>query len=1317
MQEIIEQRGKTYKVFDADGGKKRFEIHCKPIHYQENGNWEDIDVRLQSVQNTLHNRSDFLSSRNRFTVGFRQDKRPTKFQGIRYRGSRNYQYEITPVQIQIDGSDIPIPARFNSITRVDDYHVEHEIDKDVAIRTQVHEVFTRNAVKVSSASDFKIVEEINLVGFKIKNKKDKNGEYQPDENNRFVFIAIDGEEMWMPKPKMWVEDLSEFVPLESSSAIDHRLYEHNGKLYYEKTPTIKGREWLNEVSCLGTLYIDSTTYYAQTSDGYTYVSGSWSWARTTSTVHAKDNDNTSDSYAIGASSSMGSYSIKRGWFWFDTSGIEDSYDVTAATFSWYNNYLFSSDTLAFSIQKSIQNDTFSNWTSNAFSGNEYGHAKPQAANEYTDITLNSTGLSDISKTGDTKICMRGYDYDYLDVQPGENYYYTGIHWADESGTTKDPKLVITAIATTVLKDITSSYDMYLQDLISVPYDVYIQLLKTGKYDTLLQNALINKNDILLQNEVVSQYSLHVGNVMTAVNDILLQQYISGNSDTLFQVDLQGLYKIIVGSEIQSIYDIIYLASTTMVSKFDILHKKGITGVWDAYQKVEFISDSDTLLQKLVEATNDIHNRSDITGSNGVLQQAAITGINDIHIKETILGMYDYLVRSTITGTNDVLKQIELIGQYNLVYDILQETAVLKYGRAYNEWRYQGDIRIDNPPTLDGYACKITVPYRFGMWEDFRDIRFTDQYGNILPYWIQKQTEGVEAGVWVRVPLNHRMVTMYYGNGSAVSESDGSATFDHFDDFENGFDSSIWDSYIQDLATITYPENGIVRFTCPNENQTYCGLVAKTSYGTNYALMARVRFSSFGLYTSRYPVFGFGADESDSRKFLKDHTTGDDSVIFVDGNYTDNKIRAMYCKNGSGTNILETHTVQDAWQNYEIRRFGTNLAEFSIDDTIYVPETVTVADAVEPVIGVEGKSLTVGSNGIDVSLDCDWIFVRKCQESEPILTFAEFGMNRHYPRVIMSGIVPVRAFIQANYDALQQTEFTGQYNLVVLKELLATFDDLYQSEMTASNDVIVHTLLDAGYGLLVQRFTQGLYDVLLQSDNVADYNIILQKVLESDNDILIQKYVDVISDIIVQREMAGVYDELFQAMITGMNRILLRNEMQGIYNILRYVYKQMSGVYDILQQKMGESSYDIHQHIDVQGQNDIILQRPVTGISDTLIQIDVDSSYDVILKSILTGIDDIIQAVEMEGISNIVVRKLLESKYAIGISPGDLTSSYDIRIRAELEAIYDLVTQIKEMTVMLSDSELMPNAVVDDELLETSSSDSENINVTLEDEDL
>ncbi len=114
---------------------------------------------------------------------------------------------------------------------------------------------------------------------------------------------------------------------------------------------------------------------------------------------------------------------------------------------------------------------------------------------------------------------------------------------------------------------------------------------------------------------------------------------------------------------------------------------------------------------------------------------------------------------------------------------------------YNtSWNRRAPITINNPgDALSGYQVRITVTYDADMQSDFNDIRFTADDGTtLISYWRQGYSAGVSAVFWVRVPSvpsGSSTVYLYYGNSGAGSASDGTATFDFFDDFSG--DLSQW----------------------------------------------------------------------------------------------------------------------------------------------------------------------------------------------------------------------------------------------------------------------------------------------------------------------------------------------------------------------------------------------------------------------------------------------------------------------------------------------------------------------------------------------
>jgi PKD repeat protein len=113
------------------------------------------------------------------------------------------------------------------------------------------------------------------------------------------------------------------------------------------------------------------------------------------------------------------------------------------------------------------------------------------------------------------------------------------------------------------------------------------------------------------------------------------------------------------------------------------------------------------------------------------------------------------------------------------------TGVISPGSFYR------DITVTNSPAIANYQMKAEVPYSAHMKTDFGDIRFTGSDGTTTySYWMEKKTDGTSAVFWVNVPAaSTTNFRMYYGNASLTTTSNGTKTFDFFDDFSG--DLSKW----------------------------------------------------------------------------------------------------------------------------------------------------------------------------------------------------------------------------------------------------------------------------------------------------------------------------------------------------------------------------------------------------------------------------------------------------------------------------------------------------------------------------------------------
>ena len=88
------------------------------------------------------------------------------------------------------------------------------------------------------------------------------------------------------------------------------------------------------------------------------------------------------------------------------------------------------------------------------------------------------------------------------------------------------------------------------------------------------------------------------------------------------------------------------------------------------------------------------------------------------------------------------------------------------------WRRMVEIFINNSGSVDykQYVLDFTVYYDTDMQPDFDDLRFTDEDGNLLQYWVDEKVPGESAHVYVRVPHipphNTTTIYMFYGDENA-----------------------------------------------------------------------------------------------------------------------------------------------------------------------------------------------------------------------------------------------------------------------------------------------------------------------------------------------------------------------------------------------------------------------------------------------------------------------------------------------------------------------------------------------------------------------
>jgi hypothetical protein len=157
--------------------------------------------------------------------------------------------------------------------------------------------------------------------------------------------------------------------------------------------------------------------------------------------------------------------------------------------------------------------------------------------------------------------------------------------------------------------------------------------------------------------------------------------------------------------------------------------------------------------------------------------------------------------STFTWEDDFLDEsrIDITRSYNYILDKTQGIVKMKdtYEAWYNpDWPKMKIIDIYNSgdETFTDYVLDMNIDYDSDMQDDFADLRFTDEQGNDLFYWIGEIILSEEANVLVRVPEvaanSHTNIHMFYGDADAEDESN----FDMIFNWEDKTNPDIMISY-------------------------------------------------------------------------------------------------------------------------------------------------------------------------------------------------------------------------------------------------------------------------------------------------------------------------------------------------------------------------------------------------------------------------------------------------------------------------------------------------------------------------------------------
>lgn len=189
-----------------------------------------------------------------------------------------------------------------------------------------------------------------------------------------------------------------------------------------------------------------------TVDGRAEMPTNQTWAAKIAAAGTASDDKSAQENVVIYGVSGGLFTkLTRAIYLFDTSSIPDTDTISAATMSvyMYTKSIVGANSPAYNVyssspasNKGIAGTDYANLGSTDFStAVAYSSISTVA---YTDWALNASGLAAISQTGVTKLGVRESNYDVAAVSPPTTtgQTYVNGYYADQAGTTNDPKLVV-----------------------------------------------------------------------------------------------------------------------------------------------------------------------------------------------------------------------------------------------------------------------------------------------------------------------------------------------------------------------------------------------------------------------------------------------------------------------------------------------------------------------------------------------------------------------------------------------------------------------------------------------------------------------------------------------------------------------------------------------------------------------------------------------------------------------------------------------------------------------------------------------------------
>lgn len=166
------------------------------------------------------------------------------------------------------------------------------------------------------------------------------------------------------------------------------------------------------------------------------------------------------------------------------------------------------------------------------------------------------------------------------------------------------------------------------------------------------------------------------------------------------------------------------------------------------------------------------------------------------------------------------------------------------------WQYVRKITLSSSTPVANFQVKVTLTT--GQYTNMNaagnDLRFYDINNNVCNYWIETWNNAGTSTIWVNVVSNaSTTLFMYYGNAAASAASNGSTTFDFFDDFSGSSLGSNWQQSTSNGSISV--SGGTVTLSCNSNSGSAYLSSAFSPNSTSFYLETKHRESRY--YRNRF----------------------------------------------------------------------------------------------------------------------------------------------------------------------------------------------------------------------------------------------------------------------------------------------------------------------------------------------------------------------------------------------------------------------------------------------------------------------------------